>query len=94
MEIILDLKNPQLSMCWQATITLQDSCHEVQKFLLQEGERPQLRTLASLQVSRVTVVSGSCWNRQLQFGKLLYQLLFFTKKCHCHAGAGEAAGHR
>ncbi|XP_056888006.1 rho guanine nucleotide exchange factor 28-like isoform X3 [Takifugu flavidus] len=42
----------QLLYSLQATITLQDSCHEVQKFLLQEGERPQLRSIASLQMSQ------------------------------------------
>ncbi|XP_044051051.1 rho guanine nucleotide exchange factor 28-like isoform X2 [Siniperca chuatsi] len=41
----------QLLYSLQAAVTLQDSCHEVQKFLLQEGERPQLRTLTSLQNS-------------------------------------------
>lgn len=44
----------EVRLCWQAVITLQDSCHEVQKFLLQEGEKPQLRTLASLQMSQVS----------------------------------------
>uniref|UniRef100_H3DD59 Rho guanine nucleotide exchange factor (GEF) 28a n=1 Tax=Tetraodon nigroviridis TaxID=99883 RepID=H3DD59_TETNG len=42
----------QLLYSLQAAITLQDSCHEVQKFLLQEGEKPQLRTLASLQMNQ------------------------------------------
>lgn len=32
-------------------MTLQDSCYEVHQLLLQEGEGPQLRTLASLQSS-------------------------------------------
>ncbi|XP_067377361.1 rho guanine nucleotide exchange factor 28-like isoform X2 [Channa argus] len=41
----------QLLYSLQATITLQDSCCEVQKLLLQERERPQLRTLTSLQNS-------------------------------------------
>ncbi|XP_045889932.1 rho guanine nucleotide exchange factor 28-like isoform X5 [Micropterus dolomieu] len=41
----------QLLYSLQAAVTLQDSCHEVQKLLLQEGERPQLRTLTSLQNS-------------------------------------------
>ncbi|TKS78354.1 Rho guanine nucleotide exchange factor 28 190 kDa guanine nucleotide exchange factor [Collichthys lucidus] len=41
----------QLLYSLQAVVTLQDSCHEVQKLLLQEGERPQLRTLTSLQNS-------------------------------------------
>ncbi|KAG8011833.1 Rho guanine nucleotide exchange factor 28, partial [Nibea albiflora] len=41
----------QLLYSLQAVVTLQDSCHEVQKLLLQDGERPQLRTLASLQNS-------------------------------------------
>ncbi|CAG07823.1 unnamed protein product, partial [Tetraodon nigroviridis] len=36
----------------QLLYSLQDSCHEVQKFLLQEGEKPQLRTLASLQMNQ------------------------------------------
>ncbi|XP_060927608.1 rho guanine nucleotide exchange factor 28-like isoform X5 [Limanda limanda] len=39
----------QLLYSLQAAVTLQDSCYEVQKVLLQEGERPQLRTLSSLQ---------------------------------------------
>ncbi|XP_029366148.1 rho guanine nucleotide exchange factor 28-like isoform X2 [Echeneis naucrates] len=39
----------QLLYSLQAAVTLQDSCYEVQKLLLQEGERPQLRTLSSLQ---------------------------------------------
>ncbi|CAB1420068.1 unnamed protein product [Pleuronectes platessa] len=39
----------QLLYSLQAAVTLQDSCCEVQKVLLQEGERPQLRTLSSLQ---------------------------------------------
>ncbi|KAM8761173.1 rho guanine nucleotide exchange factor 28-like isoform 2-T2 [Acanthopagrus schlegelii] len=39
----------QLLYSLQAAVTLQDSCHEVQKLLLLEGERPQLRTLTSLQ---------------------------------------------
>ncbi|XP_051279663.1 rho guanine nucleotide exchange factor 28 isoform X5 [Dicentrarchus labrax] len=42
----------QLLYSLQAAVTLQDSCHEVQKLLLQEGERPQLRTLTSLQSSQ------------------------------------------
>ncbi|XP_070760322.1 rho guanine nucleotide exchange factor 28-like [Enoplosus armatus] len=41
----------QLLYSLQAAVTLQDSCHEVQKLLLQDGERPQLRTLTSLQNS-------------------------------------------
>ncbi|XP_071339594.1 rho guanine nucleotide exchange factor 28-like isoform X3 [Trachinotus anak] len=41
----------QLLYSLQAAVTLQDSCYEVQKLLLQEGERPQLRTLTSLQSS-------------------------------------------
>ncbi|XP_034450508.1 rho guanine nucleotide exchange factor 28-like isoform X3 [Hippoglossus hippoglossus] len=41
----------QLLYSLQAAVTLQDSCYEVQKVLLQEGERPQLRTLSSLQNS-------------------------------------------
>ncbi|XP_035495943.2 rho guanine nucleotide exchange factor 28 isoform X3 [Scophthalmus maximus] len=41
----------QLLYSLQAAVTLQDSCYEVQKLLLQEGERPQLRTLSSLQNS-------------------------------------------
>ncbi|XP_070820299.1 rho guanine nucleotide exchange factor 28-like isoform X1 [Chaetodon trifascialis] len=41
----------QLLYSLQAAITLQHSCHEVQKLLLQEGEKPQLRTLTSLQNS-------------------------------------------
>ncbi|XP_042343774.1 rho guanine nucleotide exchange factor 28-like isoform X2 [Plectropomus leopardus] len=41
----------QLLYSLQAAVTLQDSCYEVQKLLLQEGERPQLRTLTSLQNS-------------------------------------------
>nr|XP_046243952.1 rho guanine nucleotide exchange factor 28-like isoform X2 [Scatophagus argus] len=41
----------QLLYSLQAAITLQDSFHEIQKLLLQEGERPQLRTLSSLQNS-------------------------------------------
>lgn len=58
MEIIVDTNEfskhfQQLPLCWQAAITLQDSCHEVQKFLLQEGEKPQLRTVASLQMNQV-----------------------------------------
>ncbi|KAM7391311.1 hypothetical protein PAMP_022011 [Pampus punctatissimus] len=39
----------QLLYSLQAAVTLQDSCFEVQKLLLQEGERPQLRTVTSLQ---------------------------------------------
>ncbi|XP_049907349.1 rho guanine nucleotide exchange factor 28-like isoform X2 [Epinephelus moara] len=38
----------QLLYSLQAAVTLQDSCYEVQKLLLQEGERPQLRPLTSL----------------------------------------------
>ncbi|KAF7659153.1 hypothetical protein LDENG_00002360 [Lucifuga dentata] len=41
----------QLLYSLQAAVTLQDSCYEVQKLLLQEGERSQLRTLTSLQNS-------------------------------------------
>ncbi|XP_034093058.1 rho guanine nucleotide exchange factor 28-like isoform X3 [Gymnodraco acuticeps] len=41
----------QLLYSLQAAVTLQDSCCEVQKLLLQEGERPQPRTLSSLQNS-------------------------------------------
>ncbi|KAM3611270.1 uncharacterized protein V6R79_015797 [Siganus canaliculatus] len=41
----------QLLYSLQAAVTLQDSCLEVQKLLLQDGEKPQLRTLASLQNS-------------------------------------------
>ncbi|XP_031711943.1 rho guanine nucleotide exchange factor 28-like isoform X4 [Anarrhichthys ocellatus] len=41
----------QLLYSLQAAVTVQDSCYEVQKLLLQEGERPQLRTLTSLQNS-------------------------------------------
>ncbi|XP_031161548.1 rho guanine nucleotide exchange factor 28-like isoform X4 [Sander lucioperca] len=41
----------QLLYSLQAAVTLQDSCYEVQKLLLQEGERPPLRTLTSLQNS-------------------------------------------
>ncbi|XP_029296158.1 LOW QUALITY PROTEIN: rho guanine nucleotide exchange factor 28-like [Cottoperca gobio] len=41
----------QLLYSLQAAVTLQDSCYEVQKLLLHEGERPQLRTLTSLQNS-------------------------------------------
>ncbi|XP_047447456.1 rho guanine nucleotide exchange factor 28-like isoform X2 [Mugil cephalus] len=41
----------QLLYSLQAAVTLQDSCCEVHKLLLQEGDRPQLRTLASLQSS-------------------------------------------
>ncbi|XP_034026630.1 rho guanine nucleotide exchange factor 28-like [Thalassophryne amazonica] len=41
----------QLLYSLQAAVTLQDSCYEVQKLLLQEGEQPQLRTLSSLQNS-------------------------------------------
>ncbi|XP_069563971.1 rho guanine nucleotide exchange factor 28-like isoform X1 [Brachyistius frenatus] len=41
----------QLLYSLQAAVTLQDSCYEVHKLLLQEGERPQLRTLTSLQSS-------------------------------------------
>uniref|UniRef100_UPI0037E7F509 rho guanine nucleotide exchange factor 28-like n=1 Tax=Semicossyphus pulcher TaxID=241346 RepID=UPI0037E7F509 len=39
----------QLLYSLQAAVTLQDSCHEVQKLLLLEGEKPQLRALTSLQ---------------------------------------------
>ncbi|KAM9858534.1 rho guanine nucleotide exchange factor 28-like [Aulostomus maculatus] len=39
----------QLLYSLQAAVTLQDSFHEVQKLLLQEGEKPQLRILTSLQ---------------------------------------------
>ncbi|XP_029915546.1 rho guanine nucleotide exchange factor 28-like [Myripristis murdjan] len=38
----------QLLYSLQAAVTLQDSCYEVQKLLLLEGERPQLRTPTSL----------------------------------------------
>ncbi|XP_041643556.1 rho guanine nucleotide exchange factor 28-like isoform X2 [Cheilinus undulatus] len=41
----------QLLYSLQAAVTLQDSCHEVQKLLLQEGDKPPLRTLSSLQNS-------------------------------------------
>ncbi|XP_034728858.1 rho guanine nucleotide exchange factor 28-like isoform X5 [Etheostoma cragini] len=41
----------QLLYSLQAAVTLQDSCYEVQKLLLQEGERTPLRTLTSLQNS-------------------------------------------
>ncbi|GAA6226441.1 rho guanine nucleotide exchange factor 28-like [Lates japonicus] len=41
----------QLLYSLQAAVTLQDSCYEVQKLLLQEGEKPQLRALSSLQNS-------------------------------------------
>ncbi|CAJ1069256.1 rho guanine nucleotide exchange factor 28-like isoform X2 [Xyrichtys novacula] len=41
----------QLLYSLQAAVTLQDSCYEVQKLLLQEGDKPQLRTLTSLQNS-------------------------------------------
>ncbi|KAM4578693.1 rho guanine nucleotide exchange factor 28-like [Fundulus diaphanus] len=41
----------QLLYCLQAAVTLQDSFYEVQKLLLQEGERPQLRSISSLQTS-------------------------------------------
>nr|XP_024660160.1 rho guanine nucleotide exchange factor 28 isoform X2 [Maylandia zebra] len=41
----------QLLYSLQAAVTLQDSCYEVHQLLLQEGEGPQLRTLASLQSS-------------------------------------------
>ncbi|XP_042277469.1 rho guanine nucleotide exchange factor 28-like isoform X2 [Thunnus maccoyii] len=39
----------QLLYSLQAAVTLQDSCFEVQKLRLQDGERPQLRTITSLQ---------------------------------------------
>ncbi|XP_047238579.1 rho guanine nucleotide exchange factor 28-like isoform X4 [Girardinichthys multiradiatus] len=41
----------QLLYSLQAAVTLQDSFYEVQKLLLQEGERPQLRSISSLQTS-------------------------------------------
>ncbi|XP_060894543.1 rho guanine nucleotide exchange factor 28-like isoform X1 [Labrus mixtus] len=41
----------QLLYSLQAAVTLQDSCHEVQKLLLLEGDKPQLRTLTSIQNS-------------------------------------------
>ncbi|XP_074526149.1 rho guanine nucleotide exchange factor 28-like isoform X3 [Halichoeres trimaculatus] len=41
----------QLLYSLQAAVTLQDSCYEVQKLLLQDGDKPQLRTLTSLQSS-------------------------------------------
>ncbi|XP_037536841.1 rho guanine nucleotide exchange factor 28 [Nematolebias whitei] len=41
----------QLLYSLQAAVTLQDSYYEVHKLLLQEGERPQLRSIASLQNS-------------------------------------------
>uniref|UniRef100_A0A3Q1EIM5 Rho guanine nucleotide exchange factor 28-like n=1 Tax=Acanthochromis polyacanthus TaxID=80966 RepID=A0A3Q1EIM5_9TELE len=44
----------QLLYSLQAAVTLQDSCYEVHKLLLQEGERPQLRTITSLQSSLVS----------------------------------------
>ncbi|XP_014878951.1 rho guanine nucleotide exchange factor 28-like isoform X5 [Poecilia latipinna] len=41
----------QLLYSLQAAVTLQDSFYEVQKLLLQEGERPQLRSITSLQTN-------------------------------------------
>ncbi|XP_061623504.1 rho guanine nucleotide exchange factor 28-like isoform X4 [Phyllopteryx taeniolatus] len=41
----------QLLYSLQAAVTLQDSCLEIQKILLLEGDKSQLRTLASLQNS-------------------------------------------
>ncbi|KAM6930890.1 LOW QUALITY PROTEIN: rho guanine nucleotide exchange factor 28-like [Xenentodon cancila] len=41
----------QLLYSLQAAVTLQDSCYEVHKLLLQERERPQLRSITSLQSS-------------------------------------------
>lgn len=41
----------QLLYSLQAAVTLQDSCHEVHKLLLQEGDKPSLRTVTSLQNS-------------------------------------------
>ncbi|KAM9393474.1 rho guanine nucleotide exchange factor 28-like [Pholidichthys leucotaenia] len=41
----------QLLYSLQAAVTLQDSSYEVHKLLLQEGDKPQLRTLTSLQCS-------------------------------------------
>ncbi|CAN9513011.1 unnamed protein product [Ophioblennius macclurei] len=39
----------QLLYSLQAAVTLQDSCYEVQKLLFHDGEKPQLRTLSSVQ---------------------------------------------
>ncbi|XP_077417024.1 LOW QUALITY PROTEIN: rho guanine nucleotide exchange factor 28-like [Vanacampus margaritifer] len=39
----------QLLYSLQAAVTLQDSCLEIQKILLQEGDKSQIKTLASLQ---------------------------------------------
>nr|XP_057927173.1 rho guanine nucleotide exchange factor 28-like isoform X2 [Doryrhamphus excisus] len=39
----------QLLYSLQAAVTLQDSCLEIQKILLQEGDKSQLKTLTSLQ---------------------------------------------
>ncbi|XP_029961075.1 rho guanine nucleotide exchange factor 28-like isoform X1 [Salarias fasciatus] len=41
----------QLLYSLQAAVTLQDSCYEVQKLLFQDGEKPHLRTLSSVQGS-------------------------------------------
>lgn len=41
----------QLLYSLQAAVTLQDSCYEVQKLLFQDGEKPHLRTLSSVQSS-------------------------------------------
>ncbi|XP_028313645.1 rho guanine nucleotide exchange factor 28-like isoform X3 [Gouania willdenowi] len=41
----------QLLYSLQAAVTLQDSCHEVQKLLLQEAERPPLRSISTLHSS-------------------------------------------
>ncbi|XP_043967626.1 rho guanine nucleotide exchange factor 28-like isoform X3 [Gambusia affinis] len=41
----------QLLYSLQAAVTLQDSFYEVQKLLLQEAERPQLRSITSLQTN-------------------------------------------
>ncbi|XP_038133207.1 rho guanine nucleotide exchange factor 28-like isoform X1 [Cyprinodon tularosa] len=41
----------QLLYSLQAAVTLQDSFYEVQKLLLQEGEKPQLRSITSLQTN-------------------------------------------
>ncbi|XP_049618117.1 rho guanine nucleotide exchange factor 28 isoform X3 [Syngnathus scovelli] len=46
----------QLLYSLQAAVTLQDSCLEIQKILLQEGDQSQLKSLASLQNTLETAV--------------------------------------
>lgn len=72
--------------CLQAAITLQDSCRQVQKLFLQEGEVPALR------LTLVTVTSHAEQNiRNEQLHRLFTHLLDVPST---HSGAGEAEGGR